>query len=68
MKESDNTLTSFDNDLTNIDGQDLEKNRVDKSRVEENRVEENSIGLASQDGGINDSNRDLIFETIASVC
>jgi len=68
LKESDNTLTSFDNDLTNIDGQDLEKNRVDKSRVEENRLEENSIGLASQDGGVNDSNRDLIFETIASVC
>lgn len=63
LKESDNTLTSFDNSLTNIDGQDLEKNRIDKSRVDKN-----NSGLATQDGVTNNSNRDLIFETLATVC
>lgn len=63
LKESDNTLTSFDNSLTNIDSQDLEKNRIDKSRVDKN-----NSGLATQDGVTNNSNRDLIFETLATVC
>ncbi len=63
LKESDTSLTSFDNSLTNIDSQDLDKNREEK-----NRVDKNNIGLATQDGVNNDSNRDLIFETLATVC
>lgn len=61
----DNSLTSFDNDLTFFDGQELEKSRVEKSRVEESR----DSGLATQDGEVvDDSKRDLIFETVANVC
>ncbi len=63
LKESDNSLTSFDNSLTNIDSQDLDKNREEK-----NRVDKNNSGLATQDGVSNNSNRDLIFETLATVC
>ena len=63
LKESDTSLTSFDNSLTNIDSQDLDKNREEK-----NRVDKNNSGLATQDGGSNNSNRDLIFETLATVC
>lgn len=63
LKESDTSLTSFDNSLTKIDSQDLDKNREEK-----NRVDKNNIGLATQDGVNNDSNRDLIFETLATVC
>ena len=62
LKESDTSLTSFDNSLTNIDSQDLDKNR------EKNRVDKNNSGLATQDGVSNNSNRDLIFETLATVC
>ena len=63
LKESDTSLTSFDNSLTNFDSQDLDKNREEK-----NRVDKNNSGLATQDGVSNDSNRDLIFETLATVC
>ena len=63
LKESDTSLTSFDNSLTNIDSQDLDKNREEK-----NRVDKNNSGLATQDGVSNNSNRDLIFETLATVC
>ena len=59
LKESDTSLTSFDNSLTNIDSQDLDKNREEK-----NRVDKNNSGLATQDGVSNNSNRDLIFEKI----
>jgi len=63
------TLTSFDNSLTNFDGQDLEESRVEESRVEENRVEESNIGLATQDKPIvSNSKKDLVFETLAEVC
>lgn len=63
LKESDTSLTSFDNTLTNFDSQDLDKNREEK-----NRVDKNNSGLATQDGVSNNSNRDLIFETLATVC
>lgn len=63
LKESDTSLTSFDNSLTNFDSQDLDKNREEK-----NRVDKNNSGLATQDGVSNNSNRDLIFETLATVC
>ena len=63
LKESDTSLTSFDNSLTKIDSQDLDKNREEK-----NRVDKNNSGLATQDGVSNNSNRDLIFETLATVC
>lgn len=41
-------------------------NALEENRIEENRVEENNIGLATQDEAVSD--RDLIFETLASVC
>jgi hypothetical protein len=56
-------LTSFDNDLTKIDGQGL---REDKIREDKIRVEESISGLATQDEV--SSNRDLVFETLAEVC
>jgi hypothetical protein len=56
-------LTSFDNDLTKVDGQTL---REDKIRVDKIREDKNNSGLATQDGV--SSNRDMIFETIAEVC
>jgi len=56
-------LTSFDNDLTKVDGQEL---REDKIRVDKIREDKNNSGLATQDGV--SSNRDMIFETIAEVC
>jgi len=56
-------LTSFDNGLTKLDGQELDKNREEK-----NRIDKNNIGLATQDGTVSNSNRDLIFETLATVC
>ena len=58
------TLTSFDNSLTNFDGQDLEESRVEESRGDKSREED--IGLATQDS--NSSKRDMIFETLAEVC
>lgn len=63
-QENLDDLTSFDNDLTFFDGQELEKSRVEKSRVEESR----DSGLATQDEIFIDSKRDLIFETLAEVC
>ena len=56
-------LTSFDNDLTKLDGQGL---REDKIREDKIRVEESISGLATQDEV--SSNRDLVFETLAEVC
>jgi len=56
-------LTSFDNDLTKVDGQGL---REDKIREDKIRVEESISGLATQDEV--SSNRDLVFETLAEVC
>ena len=56
-------LTSFDNDLTKVDGQTL---REDKIREDKIRIEESISGLATQDEV--SSNRDLIFETLAEVC
>ena len=56
-------LTSFDNDLTKVDGQEL---REDKIRVDKIREDKNNSGLATQDEV--SSNRDMIFETIAEVC
>jgi hypothetical protein len=64
----DESLTSFDKSLTFFDGQDPEKTRLDKTRQEEN------IGLATQDEVViqaevvDNSKRDLIFETLATVC
>jgi len=51
-------LTSFDNDLTKVDGQTLREDKI--------RVEESISGLATQDEV--SSNRDLVFETLAEVC
>lgn len=56
-------LTSFDNDLTKVDGQGL---REDKIREDKIREEESISGLATQDEV--SSNRDLVFETLAEVC
>tara|TARA_B100000287_G_scaffold406989_1_gene431996 strand:- start:1604 stop:2434 length:831 start_codon:yes stop_codon:yes gene_type:complete len=67
QNKANSSVTSHYTDITEP-LQEHYGNALEENRIEENRVEENNIGLATQDEEVNNSNRDLVFETLATVC
>jgi len=67
QNKANSSVTSHYTDITEP-LQEHYGNALEENRIEENRIEENNIGLATQDGTSDNSNRDLIFETLATVC
>ena len=67
QNKANSSVTSHYTDITEP-LQEHYGNALEENRIEENRVEENNIGLATQDEEVVNSNRDLVFETLATVC
>ncbi len=67
QNKANSSVTSHYTDITEP-LQEHYGNALEENRIEENRVEENNIGLATQDEEVINSNRDLVFETLATVC
>lgn len=67
QNKANSSVTSHYTDITEP-LQEHYGNALEENRIEENRVDKNNIGLATQDEEVIDSNRDLVFETLATVC
>lgn len=67
QNKANSSITSHYTDITEP-LQEHYGNALEENRIEENRVEKNNSGLATQDEEVIDSNRDLVFETLATVC